>query len=80
MSDDRTIVEIVRDLQSDIRRLEERVNMLISGSPELGSRGVVQDIARIRAEIDVLRLWLLALTISVILIALALTWQWIGLH
>lgn len=80
MSDDRTIVEIVRDLQSDIRRLEERVSMLISGSPELGSRGVVRDIARIRAEIDVLRLWLLALTISVILIALALTWQWIGLH
>lgn len=80
MSDDRTIVEIVRDLQSDIRRLEERVNMLISGSPELGSRGVVRDIARVRAEIDVLRLWLLALTISVILIALALTWQWIGLH
>jgi len=66
MSDDRTLVEIVRDLQADIRRLDERLSLLISGSPELGSRGVVREIARLRAEIDALRLWLLILTLMMV--------------
>jgi len=66
MSDDRTLVEIVRDLQTDIRRLDERLSLLISGSPELGSRGVVREIARLRAEIDALRLWLLILTLMMV--------------
>lgn len=66
MSDDRTLVEIVRDLQTDIRKLDERLSLLISGSPELGSRGVVREIARLRAEIDALRLWLLILTLMMV--------------
>lgn len=66
MSDDRTLVEIVRDLQTDIRRLDERLSLLISGSPELGSRGVVREIARLRAEINALRLWILILTLMMV--------------
>lgn len=78
MSDDRTIVEIVRDLQSDIRRLEERVNLLISGSPELGARGVIQEFARMRAEMDALRLWLLGVTLVIVPLAVAVWLHWIA--